>query len=217
LVELRPEAVTSTSLALLPISLTAELVSLSDIGDAVLKLADLSNYMNLNSQFSSFWYDNMVFFQQFLPVAHDVLSLSRMDPTGCDLLPTQVLREAIRLALNVYLALVRRFFGIVFDCVSTCRMRLLQALGKYAIDWSSFQSLHMWTFVILGIADVAACPAWAVAHVSHAMDKLELRDWPDAVNHLREICWCDKLCQDDLQLLGSRVMNSYNSVQESEI
>lgn len=96
-------------------------------------------------------------------------------------------------------------------------MRLLQFLGKHAIDWSSFRSLHMWTFVILGIADVAAYPAWAIVHVYHAMEKLELRDWPDAVNHLREICWCDKLCQDDLQLLGGRVMNSYNSVQKSEI
>lgn len=158
----------------------------------------------------------MLFFQQFLPAAHDILSLSRMDPTDHDLLPTQVLREAIRLALNVYLALVRRFFGIAFDCVSICRTRLLQFLEQYAIDWSGFQSLHMWTFVILGIADVAACPAWTIAQISHAMETLELRNWPDAINHLREICWCDELCQEELQLLGSRVINSYNRIQESE-
>lgn len=140
-----------------------------------------------------------------------------MDPNGPHLLPTQILREAIRLAVNVYLALVRRLFGIAFDCVSMCRTKLMQFLKQYAIDWSRFQSLHMWTFVILGIADVAACASWTIAHISHAMEKLELHNWPDVINHLREICWCDKLCQDELQLLGSRLINSYNSVQDSEV
>lgn len=208
LLEPRPEIAPSHTLELLCITLGSHSNVFSDISNALIKLANFSAYLNENGDSPNFWRDDKAYFQNFLPVAHAILSLPRDEFRNIDLQPARILREAIRLASIVYLALIRRQFAIASDCVSICKGKLVEFLGIHLIEWNTSPSIRLWIFVVLAVADIEDSPTWVISHIVNALGELDIPFWEQTINHLREICWCKKLAQEELRILGQRLQRA---------
>jgi hypothetical protein len=123
-----------------------------------------------------------------LPLQHRLLSLSAHAVDVEDNVSAMV--QAIRLACILYLAEIRRSFGVM-GVVSTLQSRKLKSFLEISGEWEELGLLKAWCLAMGGMESLGPLRVWFVEELQKAIKGLGLESWQEAEGQLREVLWFD--------------------------
>ena len=178
-------------------------VNLSDISGALMSVAKMAQFINSKGTTEDFWRDDMIYFQNYLPVVHQILSLDRRCLMMNSLSPpVEVMREVLRLAMLLLLGLVKRRFQVEPDCVSGYQERLLGILIHHPVDWTPVLTIYLWILCISAAASFDHDRMWIVAEISNSMGNAS---WSDVSTAVKAVTWIEEVTAFELDILGEEV------------
>lgn len=184
--------------------------SFCDICDALVSVANLSKDIEKHCHESGFFSNDNVRAVKFYPVLYQVLRLRRPDEVKKEIFNTwETTREATRLCLLLYVALLKERFFIAPNCITRRRDALSQFLSATHPDVGMIPELWLWVYTILAISNINHDSGKdtddSVAKISDLMAVRGIQSWHEATNLLQRIAWTNQLQAGGLALLGLKV------------
>ena len=182
---------------------------LMDVANGLLSLASLAHHVNSQAANNLQWQDEYFVALKVNPVVHKLLSTKRLAivaETDADF-SALMIYETLRLASLFFAGLLRDECRVGPAGAIESKSRLVKVLAsRYVVDWSSFMDLRLWVLCVAALSDKEN-RQWYLEEVVKAMDHLELIDWSDALNVLRELIWVDAMQEMEADALGADVAN----------
>lgn len=179
--------------------------TLSDIGETIISVALTSKYMNGRGHLQGFWEDQMVYFHRFLPMAYQVLALTKYD-FSIPASTAQITQELVRKTYLLYLALVKRRFNVSPDSVEQTKHGVLEFLREHDVEWiPQLRIVQLWVDVILAIAVSDESSIFYTTKVARKLDELSIVSWAAFSELLEAIGWIDEVFKNELAVLLRQV------------
>ena len=123
------------------------------------------------------------------PLLHTIISLPRLglDQVGSDYL----IIECCRLGMILYLAEMRRLFGISGVDSTRQTQKLRYFLQESSSDWGSLGMLKTWCLAMGGMESMGLERCWYFSDLKRVGACLGLNTWDEIERELREILWYD--------------------------
>jgi hypothetical protein len=177
--------------------------SLSDICEALMSVARMTQFMNSKGITPGFWTADMVYFQNYLPVAHQALSIERRySANGSPTSSSEIMRETIRLTILLFLGLVKRRFRVPPDSVPRHQERLFGILTKSPVDWTPIINVYLWILSTCVAASIGDDRMWVVEEISRSIGKAS---WLDVSATIKAFIWIEEVAAFELEILGEEV------------
>jgi hypothetical protein len=123
-----------------------------------------------------------------LPLQHRLLLLSAHAIDVEE--PVSSMVQAVRLACILYLAEIRRSFGVM-GVVSTLQSRKLKPFLEMSGEWEELGLLRTWCLAMGGMESQGPLRVWFVEELKKATDSFGMESWEEAEGQLREVLWFD--------------------------
>ena len=124
---------------------------------------------------------------EILPLLHRLLSLS-----GAAVNITEresIVLQACRLASILYLAEIRRLFGVMGIVSEFQTEKLRNILESSADDWNDFGLLKMWCLAMGAMESSGSLRNWYIIVLVKEGEKLGIRGWDEIERQLRGVLW----------------------------
>ena len=188
-------------------------IDFSDICEALVSTAKMARFISSTGTTQGFWRDDMIYFQNYLPVVHQVLSLERRCTIINNLtIPAETMRETLRLTILLLLGLVKRRFRIEPDCVPSYQERLLAILIHSPVDWTPVLTIYLWVLSISAAASIDPERMWIIAEISRITGNAS---WSDVSATVKSFIWIEEIAAFELDILGEEVRNHKEQNEET--
>lgn len=187
-----------------------------DLQAALLWTAAFTKFVNARLHDLGFWRQDSLAFIMLL-VLHTVLSVRRINSRP-ETESALVFREAIRMALVVYLGLFKDLSAIPgcrgFDAYPG---RVKKLMENHDIDWTPFLTWRLWVLVVCGAAQPQESleTAWYVDGIVSTMVLLNLKTWTSVMEALHGLFWIEPLALDRVRNLGEQAEEKFSEANLS--
>lgn len=123
-----------------------------------------------------------------LPTQHRLLNLT--SPGEVD---GQPMVEILRLACFLFMAEVRRLFGIMGVLSSVQMDKLRAALEEHTYGWEPFMILKAWVLAVGGMESRGSVRIWFLAELEKAKVELGVGSWKELMGMFRDILWYEEV------------------------
>jgi hypothetical protein len=123
-----------------------------------------------------------------LPIHHRLLNLISPDKDD-----GQMMVEILRIACTLFLAEVRRLFGIMGVHSSTQTDKLCAALEERPYGWEPFMLLKAWVLAVGGMESRGDGRRWFLAELEKTKIELGVGSWEELMEMFRAILWYEEV------------------------
>jgi hypothetical protein len=179
---------------------------MSDIGDHLATLASLANHIDVHSIGDCISQRQAFVAHDLNPTTHKLLSLPRpaVDKKGTIYTLEVKMHEILRLTALLFVGLLRRYCQISPTGIEENSDRLALLLSDETIDWSSYQGVQIWVFIIAAVC-TRQYRATYMANLRSIAQSLAMSGWVDILSVAKGVVWSNKVFAGHLDALQAQM------------
>ncbi|PVH83816.1 hypothetical protein DL98DRAFT_104439 [Cadophora sp. DSE1049] len=172
------------------------------------KTRQLATYIDKYSTQPQFWEAGIKSTTMLGPVAHCILSVPRLDVfrphSDTKANPTMLLRECVRLALLILMALMKRAFSLIADELNVLLDKLLDLTREMA-DISYFPGLRLWIYLVNACAREDPISQLHLGELCRTMTELQISNSEQAVRVAKNVVWIHCLMDERAESVKDQI------------